>query len=187
MHIKREPIVCYECGKGFEFKITYQEHIKLHTGVKDLKCCFCDKFFRRRDAWFRNETVHKGVKHHDCKICNKKFMQRNTLNVHTKRHLNQKDHKCHQCGKGFIEPGGLRKHKRQHANRESLEVYFEKGSNSQLLKKKKTLQVSFCQRSLKSQVWGLIKIWVWSSKRIPMKISRFKIFIPIWKGSPKYY
>ena len=134
MHTKREPIVCDECGRGFKYKINYKEHIKLHTGVKDLKCRFCDKVFRRQAARFKHERVHKGVKHHECKICDKKFMQRDHLTVHIKMHLNQKDYKCHQCGKGFIEPGGLRKHKCQHANRESGEVYFEKGSNSQLLK-----------------------------------------------------
>ena len=72
VHIKIEPVVCAECGRGFKFNQNYKEHIKLHTGEKDIKCRFCDKVFRLQGTRFKHERVHKGVKHHACKICAKK-------------------------------------------------------------------------------------------------------------------
>ena len=109
-HTDGHSFMCSECGQGFKYQNSLDDHKTLHTGEKRFQCRFCEKRFRLFTKRANHERVHRGVKEFQCTMCPKQFMQREQLRVHTKRHLNQRDHVCGICNKAFIEPAGLRKH-----------------------------------------------------------------------------
>jgi hypothetical protein len=85
---KLKRMVCmYEgCGKHFEKKWNFKDHIRMHKGDTPYQCSHCDKSFTQRGNLVKHERQHKFVslkarKVHKCLICTKSFTEKYNLKV----------------------------------------------------------------------------------------------------------
>ena len=77
---------CDQCEKRFKTHLYLNEHLKTHTGIKDLPCNYCGKMFRRKSHKYRHELQHKGIFVATCLICDKNFRQKSNYKLHLKVH-----------------------------------------------------------------------------------------------------
>ena len=77
---------CDQCEKRFKSPKNLNEHLKSHSGLKDLPCRFCDKMFRRTSQRYMHELKHKGKIAATCTICDKNFYQKGNFKLHLKIH-----------------------------------------------------------------------------------------------------
>ena len=45
-----KPYVCEQCGKGFNWVASFQDHMDMHSGVKKYTCEFCNRQFTKRNT-----------------------------------------------------------------------------------------------------------------------------------------
>ena len=80
----KDPVVCPECHKVFPLKSSLSNHMRVHTGVKDV----CSK-----------------------EDCGKSFSSRGKYLEHMQyAHLDEKTVQCHMCSDFFQTPSNLHYH-----------------------------------------------------------------------------
>ena len=81
------------CGKIFEKKWNFKDHIRMHMGEKPYKCSQCPKSFTQKGNLAKHMRQHeydnlKSRKVHHCTICNKKFTEKYNLKVSVQKWFN---------------------------------------------------------------------------------------------------
>lgn len=131
---------CNMCGKTFNKRTTYLQHIKWHEDREDipcvicgtmfkqtdlrhhlmevhsndsLPCCYCGKLFTGRKYLEKHELVHQGG-NFPCPECGKTFSQKSNMQQHLKTHALDRDHACDHCGQTFSQRAGLCHHLKKH-------------------------------------------------------------------------
>jgi uncharacterized C2H2 Zn-finger protein len=60
-HLHSNPFVCEECGKWFQEKAEYQNHLTMHSGENASWCPFCDRTFTTPLVLEKHiESAHTG-------------------------------------------------------------------------------------------------------------------------------
>lgn len=141
-HRKEKRFNCETCAKGFNYRVSYNEHLLKHE-LKDprpFKCNFCSKDFTMKSL----VAGHIFMKHINnirfkCSICDRTFENRNGLRNHQVSHLKTKDFQCKICGKKFASKRYMICHqKKVHCK---LQFLFSVQVNSNLYFSKFKLQV----------------------------------------------
>ncbi|KAK8379484.1 hypothetical protein O3P69_019414 [Scylla paramamosain] len=131
---------CNMCGKTFNKRTTYLQHIKWHEDREDipcvicgtmfkqtdlrhhlmevhsndsLPCSYCGKLFTGRKYLEKHELVHQGG-NFPCPECGKTFSQKSNMQQHLKTHALDRDHACDHCGQTFSQRAGLCHHLKKH-------------------------------------------------------------------------
>ena len=52
-----KPYVCEQCGKGFNWVASFQDHMDMHSGVKKYTCEFCNRQFTKRNTLNNHRQV----------------------------------------------------------------------------------------------------------------------------------
>ncbi|XP_042231476.1 uncharacterized protein LOC121872627 isoform X2 [Homarus americanus] len=131
---------CNMCGKTFNKRTTYLQHIKWHEDREDipcvicgtmfkqtdlrhhlmevhsndsLPCCYCGKLFTSRKYLEKHELVHQGG-NFPCPECGKTFSQKSNMQQHLKTHTLDKEYSCEHCGQTFNQRAGLCQHLKKH-------------------------------------------------------------------------
>ncbi|KAK4317132.1 hypothetical protein Pmani_011766 [Petrolisthes manimaculis] len=131
---------CNMCGKTFNKRTTYLQHVKWHEDREDipcvicgtmfkqtelrphlmevhsndsLPCCYCGKLFTSRKYLEKHELVHQGG-NFPCPECGKTFSQKSNMQQHLKTHTLDKDYSCEHCGQTFNQRAGLCQHLKKH-------------------------------------------------------------------------
>lgn len=83
-----KPFLCTYCGKGFNFKISWKNHVANHTGKFNFFCSVCHKGFPLKSVLERHFIIHTGEKPFKCERCGHGFARSSHLNRHMRT-------KCH--------------------------------------------------------------------------------------------
>ena len=143
-HNQKELLVygdfqCNMCGKTFNKRNTYLQHVKWHEDREDvpcvicatmfkqtelrrhlveshnndsLPCCYCGKLFTSRKYLEKHELVHQAG-NFPCPECGKCFSQKITMQHHLRSHSLDKEYSCEACGQMFTQRMGLCHHLRK--------------------------------------------------------------------------
>ena len=68
-----KPFLCTYCGKGFNFKISWKNHVASHTGKFNFFCSVCHKGFPLKSVLERHFIMHTGEKPYKCEKCGQAF------------------------------------------------------------------------------------------------------------------
>ncbi|NXG66324.1 ZN652 protein, partial [Hemiprocne comata] len=77
--------MCQWCGKDFNMKQYFDEHMKTHTGEKPYICEICGKSFTSRPNMKRHRRTHTGEKPYPCDVCGQRFRFSNMLKAHREK------------------------------------------------------------------------------------------------------
>ncbi|NWZ83299.1 ZN652 protein, partial [Poecile atricapillus] len=77
--------MCQWCGKDFNMKQYFDEHMKTHTGEKPYICEICGKSFTSRPNMKRHRRTHTGEKPYPCDVCGQRFRFSNMLKAHKEK------------------------------------------------------------------------------------------------------
>ena len=75
---------CLHCEKEFDHKGHYNEHLKVHSDIREYQCDICSKSFKRASHLADHKKVHLP-KEFKC-YCGKEFTYKSNLTQHMKRH-----------------------------------------------------------------------------------------------------
>ncbi|CAI2385118.1 unnamed protein product [Moneuplotes crassus] len=88
-----KKIVCMHpgCGKKFDKKWNFKDHIRMHMGDRPYKCAHCPKTFTQKGNLDKHMKQHEfkdlqSRKIHECHICHKRFTEKYNLKNHLKKH-----------------------------------------------------------------------------------------------------
>lgn len=110
---------CSECGKEFNKKGNYQQHLGIHfITLQKHKCPECQLFFAWKSTLRKHIDKFHGEKtNYACEQCGKTYHSSILVQHHIKRdHMNIRSHKCTICGKSFFRRYDLKIHERIHTN-----------------------------------------------------------------------
>ncbi|NXR29430.1 ZN652 protein, partial [Cinclus mexicanus] len=82
---KTPQFMCQWCGKDFNMKQYFDEHMKTHTGEKPYICEICGKSFTSRPNMKRHRRTHTGEKPYPCDVCGQRFRFSNMLKAHKEK------------------------------------------------------------------------------------------------------
>jgi len=116
-HPDSNPYLCSICGLGFVTKSSLYNHRMCHKNQKQHKCDHCGKEFNRRDSFNEHVLIHIGPRH-KCPHCPKEFVQKSNLKRHVRIHLGIKPYKCKFCTMTFSDKGACNSHQRTHTGEE---------------------------------------------------------------------
>ncbi|CAI2366811.1 unnamed protein product [Moneuplotes crassus] len=101
-------------------EIIYCLNPKTGRKVKKITCKIdgCGKTFEKKWNFKDHIRVHLGQKPYQCKICQRGFIQKGNLTKHMKKHNegglhSRKIHKCEFCSKRFTEKYNMKSHKKK--------------------------------------------------------------------------
>ncbi|XP_060016874.1 zinc finger protein 133-like [Lagenorhynchus albirostris] len=114
-HSGEKPVVCRECGRGFNWKFMLIIHERTHLGEKPYMCSECRRGFSQKSNLIIHQRTHSGEKPYVCQECGKGFSQLSNLISHQRTHSKEKRYVCGVCGRGFNQQSNLIRHRRTHA------------------------------------------------------------------------
>ena len=77
------PFACPRCQRSFVTKCGLKVHVDtIHKKQYRYRCETCGKGFDSRCLYYDHVAAHTGVKRHTCSMCDMKFMNKSTLKVH---------------------------------------------------------------------------------------------------------
>uniref|UniRef100_A0A0P5C0S7 Zinc finger protein n=1 Tax=Daphnia magna TaxID=35525 RepID=A0A0P5C0S7_9CRUS len=111
---------CNECGKMIHAK-GFQDHVKLHSGIKSHLCELCGRAFVFRSSLNSHIRLnHRGIsrtkppKNFMCSTCGHTVSSKERLGIHERIHTDERPFDCKYCDKKFREKGTLVRHIRTH-------------------------------------------------------------------------
>ncbi|XP_017566234.2 zinc finger protein 667-like [Pygocentrus nattereri] len=85
-----DPLQCQICGKHFNHRMTWKNHMVVHQKIRPFRCKFCSKGFNQKGHLKEHERIHTGEKPFGCSICGKHFTQFNHVRAHIRNHHQNK-------------------------------------------------------------------------------------------------
>lgn len=74
--------VCYICSISFNYKTSFNRHMRNHQSKKSFVCNECDAKFSQHENLKRHHLVHSGEKPFSCDTCGKQFTQKSNMKKH---------------------------------------------------------------------------------------------------------
>ena len=106
---------CEHCDKLFSESYKLENHIMVHSGIRNHPCSLCEKSFRTNSeviSHFRRIHVFEN-KSNECSICKKTFSEKHHLKSHMNIHNENSKVECNECGLLISSMQNLKTHKRR--------------------------------------------------------------------------
>ncbi|PSN43378.1 hypothetical protein C0J52_17978, partial [Blattella germanica] len=114
---KKQAYTCEHCGKMYDRKDYYNDHLNIHLGLLPYVCQVCGKQFRTsRSVTVHIERVHEKKRDHACDICGMRYPLKSLRDDHRRKHTGERPMMCDVCGKRFRSYILLYDHKKSHKN-----------------------------------------------------------------------
>ena len=112
MHVKKEKIVCMECGKSLKDRVVFNLHMRGHLNPRTFCCKWdgCTKAFNEHTMLKDHTRIHTKEKPYKCDQCEQTFRKAGHRSRHKKIHTGEKPHVCHKCGTRFIQRSNMKIH-----------------------------------------------------------------------------
>lgn len=126
---------CAICGKGYQYKKMYQQHIEKHTSEpRKFNCDQCGQLFKDERNLKAHIKKHAGEYEFKCEICEKCYMFKYQFELHMQKHAGVRPYRCHVCAAGFAQKNVLDDHIRIHTGEkpfkcEQCPLQFSQRSN----------------------------------------------------------
>jgi KRAB domain-containing zinc finger protein len=101
---------CSICNSEVE---VLSEHLLSHA-EDEFKCKFCGKHFNSRGHFTEHLRSHSSVRPHKCHVCHKGFIARRHLAKHLRIHMNNRRYRCTFCSRNFSTQTTLHNHLKAH-------------------------------------------------------------------------
>ncbi|KAJ9576790.1 hypothetical protein L9F63_006631, partial [Diploptera punctata] len=112
---KKQAYTCEHCGKMYDRKDYYNDHLNIHLGLLPYVCQVCGKQFRTsRSVTVHIERVHEKKRDHACDICGMRYPLKSLRDDHRRKHTGERPMMCDVCGKRFRSYILLYDHKKSH-------------------------------------------------------------------------
>lgn len=116
-----KSFVCEKCGKRFFYKLSFTQHLKIHSGVRDKECETCGfKAISSTHLQRHIRARHTKEKNHVCTFCNRAFSERYNMMSHMrKQHIEKQSastkasetfYKCSICCMEYSDDFKLKQH-----------------------------------------------------------------------------
>uniref|UniRef100_A0A2K5L5L6 C2H2-type domain-containing protein n=1 Tax=Cercocebus atys TaxID=9531 RepID=A0A2K5L5L6_CERAT len=112
----RQSYKCKECGKGYKYFVSLDNHTEIHTG--------CGRAITASSHLKQCVTVHTGKKSKKTKKCGKSFTNFSQLYTHVKTHKGEKSFERKECGRSFRNSSCLNNHIQIHTGIKPTSVYI---------------------------------------------------------------
>ncbi|XP_059612815.1 zinc finger protein 573-like [Phlebotomus argentipes] len=110
---------CHLCGKKFDSQYHIQKHVyKIHLKKHPIECAVCEKGFYTRNGLTRHMDAYHLNLTFQCDVCGKTFKSNARLSDHVKTHSGKKT--CELCGKTLTSILGLAQHMKVHREKEYM-------------------------------------------------------------------
>ncbi|KAK2090037.1 hypothetical protein P7K49_031293 [Saguinus oedipus] len=110
IHIGHKQFMCQWCGKDFNMKQYFDEHMKTHTGAGPGRAPARDARHGRPHP-FSRPGLSLPILPRICEICGKSFTSRPNMKRHRRTHTGEKPYPCDVCGQRFRFSNMLKAHK----------------------------------------------------------------------------
>lgn len=111
-HEEREDIPCVICGTMFKQTELRHHLMEVHSN-DSLPCSYCGKLFTSRKYLEKHELIHQGG-NFPCPECGKIFTQKCNMQTHLRSHALEKEYPCETCGQMLNQRIGLCHHLKKH-------------------------------------------------------------------------
>lgn len=105
---------CTYCGESFSYKHTLFSHqVRIHGAESRWICHFCGKVYTSKHSLESHENTHTGARPYTCDLCPETFKSSSALSLHRNDHITR-DYKCSVCELTFTKRSEFYKHRASH-------------------------------------------------------------------------
>ncbi|KAF3703623.1 Zinc finger protein 652-A [Channa argus] len=116
---KKFYTMAHNCSERFQYKYQLRSHMSIHIGHKQFMCQWCGKDFNMKQYFDEHMKTHTafyvlsaaGEKPYICEICGKSFTSRPNMKRHRRTHTGEKPYPCEVCGQRFRFSNMLKAHR----------------------------------------------------------------------------
>ena len=102
IHAGEGDYVCHLCGKKMKTILSLENHVKLHSGLKEFKCQ-CGAAFATNHSLKCHQKIHlRQDNSYLCPVCKKAMSNKSSLNQHMKTHMGTKPYQCQHCSSSYV-------------------------------------------------------------------------------------
>merc|ERR1711920_1003147 len=112
-HGDDRPYKCNQCDSCYPTKGNLTTHVeRMHQNKVNFKCDECGKGFYDKTKYDDHCRMHRGIKY-ECNQCHRSFVEKSGLIKHIERkHEKKRNFKCDECGAKFYDKANFKTHQR---------------------------------------------------------------------------
>ena len=154
-HHKIHNKTCEVCGKTFELRRRYVEHIASHSDVRPFECQQCGMTFKTKAALTTHAERHSDKPRFQCSLCDKIFRLKCHLKEHSRVHTAERPFSCPQCPKKFKSAKCVKAHTDKYHRPDQMECQVchvqvsRKDIDAHMISHRK-FKCEYCQKTLKT-------------------------------------
>ncbi|XP_017969126.1 transcription factor Ouib [Drosophila navojoa] len=102
--------ICELCGTHANSKVSFERHMRKHTGERPFGCEECSARFLSAAELRAHGLTHTGERPFPCRYCERRYMSYTGRLKHERMHTNDRPYVCAECGKAFTNSYVLKNH-----------------------------------------------------------------------------
>ncbi|XP_064549466.1 transcription factor Ouib-like isoform X1 [Drosophila montana] len=129
-HTGERPFGCEECSARFLSAAELRAHGLTHTGERPFPCRYCDRRYVSYTGRLKHERIHTNDRPFVCAECGKAFTNAYILKNHMLVHTGERMFRCDICQRSFQRKTHLRTHFRSNMHKQNVEKHEDAQAES---------------------------------------------------------